>query len=231
MNMRYQSLLWAFSWMVFFGAGYMLGNEKADHISDTPVFDAKGEPESAEETLRDTSITRKPRILNAEESATIDLFEAAAPSVAFINTSNYRQNYWTSDISEIPRGSGNESAVQAMRFLVRFNPRLVGSVLSGTAGRHADINLHLFADAPEEISLFLMESNIPFHASHKRVRLNRDEWQDYPSFEFFAGDCPVDLVVFPREGRREAPRSPVDGRPMQRAGQEEVEALLSDSLP
>jgi predicted nucleotidyltransferase len=124
-----------------------------------------------------------------------------------------------------------ESAVQAMRFLARFSPRLVGSVLSGTAGRHADINLHLFADAPEEISLFLMESNIPFHASHKRVRLNRDEWQDYPSFEFFAGDCPVDLVVFPREGRREAPRSPVDGRPMQRAGQEEVEALLSDSLP
>jgi hypothetical protein len=122
-----------------------------------------------------------------------------------------------------------ESAVQAMRFLARFNPRLVGSVLSGTAGRHADINLHLFADTPEEISLFLMESNIPFHASHKRVRLNRDEWQEYPSFEFFAGDYPVDLVVFPCEGRREAPRSPVDGRAMYRAGLEEVQALLTDS--
>jgi len=35
--------------------------------------------------------------------------------------------------------------------------------------------------------------------------------------------------VFPREGRREAPRSPVDGRPMCRAGLEEVEALLTDS--
>jgi predicted nucleotidyltransferase len=96
-----------------------------------------------------------------------------------------------------------ESAVQAMRFLARFNPRLVGSVLSGTAGRHADINLHLFADTPEDISLFLMESN--------------------------AGDSPIDLVVFPREGRREAPRSPVDGRPMCRAGLEEVEAMLTDS--
>jgi hypothetical protein len=122
-----------------------------------------------------------------------------------------------------------EGAVQAMRFLARFNPRLVGSVLSGTAGRHADINLHLFADTPEDISLFLMESNIPFHASHKRVRLNRDEWQEFPSFELLAGDYPVDLVVFPREGRREAPRSPVDGRPMCRAGLEEVEAMLTDS--
>jgi predicted nucleotidyltransferase len=122
-----------------------------------------------------------------------------------------------------------ESAVQAMRFLVRFNPRLVGSVLSGTAGRHADINLHLFADTPEEVNLFLIESKIPFHTSHKRLRLNRDQWQDYPSFEFLAGDHRVDLTVFPREGRREAPRSPVDGRPMSRAGLEQVEAMLSDS--
>jgi hypothetical protein len=124
-----------------------------------------------------------------------------------------------------------ESAVQAMRFLARFKPRLVGSVLSGTAGRHADINLHLFADTPEEVNLFLIESNIPFHTSQKRLRLNRDQWQDYPSFEFLAGDYRVDLTVFPREGRREAPRSPVDGRPMSRAGLEEVEAMLSDSPP
>jgi hypothetical protein len=74
-----------------------------------------------------------------------------------------------------------------------------------------------------------MDSKIPFNAAHKRVRLNRDEWQEYPSFEFLAGDYPVDLLVFPREGRRGAPRSPVDGRPMCRAGLEEVEALLTDS--
>ena len=55
-----------------------------------------------------------------------------------------------------------EGAVQAIHFLADFNPRLVGSVLSGTAGQHADINLHLFADTPEEVSLFLMEAHIPF---------------------------------------------------------------------
>lgn len=120
-----------------------------------------------------------------------------------------------------------EGAVQAMRFLAAFNPRLVGSVLSGTAGQHADINLHLFADTPEEISLFLMASHIPFQASLKRLRVTREEWQEFPGFGFRAGDYPVDLVVFPREGRREAPRSPVDGKPMQRAGLEEVEALLA----
>lgn len=121
-----------------------------------------------------------------------------------------------------------EASVQAMLFLADFQPRLVGSVLSGTAGQHADINLHLFADTSEEVSLFLMENNIPFQPSQKRLRIGRDTWEDYPSFEFMAGDQPVELVVFPLEGRHEAPRSPVDGRPMQRANLEDVTALMSD---
>jgi hypothetical protein len=123
-----------------------------------------------------------------------------------------------------------KAAVQAMRFLSGFKPRLVGSVLSGTAGRHADINLHLFADTPEEVSLFLMDNNIPFHPAQKRLRINREAWQEFPAYEFMAGEQAVELVVFPREGRREAPRSPVDGRPMRRARVEEVEALLADSV-
>jgi hypothetical protein len=120
-----------------------------------------------------------------------------------------------------------ESAVQAMRFLSPFNPRLVGSVLSGTAGRHADVSLHLFADTPEEISLFLLDAKIPFQTSHKRLRFARDEWRELPAFAFVAGDHRIELVVFPRDGCRDAPRSPVDGRPMNRAALPEVEALLN----
>ncbi len=118
------------------------------------------------------------------------------------------------------------AATQAMRFLSAFRPRLVGSVLSGTAGQHADINLHLFADTPEEVSLFLLDNSIPFKSAQKRLRVTRDSWQEFPAYEFMAGEHPVELVVFPLEGRREAPRSPVDGRPMQRARLEEVERLL-----
>ena len=38
------------------------------------------------------------------------------------------------------------AAVRAMRFLSRFQPRLVGAVLSGTADEHSDVCLHLFAE-------------------------------------------------------------------------------------
>ncbi len=122
-----------------------------------------------------------------------------------------------------------ETAIQAMQFLADFQPRLVGSVLSGTAGLHADVNLHLFADTPEEVGMFLMDNNIPFEPSTKRLRVAREQWEEYPAYQFMAGDHPVELVVFPAEKRREAPRSPVDGKPMQRARIEELELLIMET--
>lgn len=119
-----------------------------------------------------------------------------------------------------------QSAVQAMTFLKLFDPRLVGSVLSGTAGEYANINLHLFADASEEVGVFLMESNIPFETSHKRLRVGNDEWKEFPTYLFLAGEHTIELVVFPRGGHRDIPRSPVDGKPMNRANVRSVEALL-----
>lgn len=43
----------------------------------------------------------------SSEMSTISIFENAAPSVCFINTSNLEMNYWTRDVMEIPRGSGS----------------------------------------------------------------------------------------------------------------------------
>lgn len=122
-----------------------------------------------------------------------------------------------------------QAALQAMHFFERFNPRLVGSVLSGTAGPYADVALHLFADTPEEVVLFMLEHAIPFEDSERRLRLANGEYAYFPTFAFKAGDINVDLTVFDHKAQREAPRSPVDGRPMRRAGPAEVKALLEDN--
>lgn len=120
------------------------------------------------------------------------------------------------------------AALDAMRFFERFDPRLTGSVLSGTAGGHSDINLHLFADSPEEVQLFLLEANVPYEHSQRRLRVDRDEYATYPSVRFLAGDIQVEAVIFPCNGVRQAPRSPLDGKPMTRANLRRVEELLAD---
>ncbi|MEI2743617.1 MAG: hypothetical protein V9G63_14500 [Candidatus Competibacter sp.] len=122
-------------------------------------------------------------------------------------------------------------ALDAMRFLAPFRPKLVGSVLNGTAGLHADIQLHLFADTPSEVLLFLMEHRIPLETAERRLTLNNGNQISLPVFRFKAGDAPLDLTVFTTLSEREPPRSPVDGRPLRRAGPSEVEALLASDLP
>jgi hypothetical protein len=121
-----------------------------------------------------------------------------------------------------------EAALDAMRFLAQFRPRLVGSVLSGTAGPNADIQLHLFADAPQEVALFLIEHRVPFVTADRRLKLSNGEPACLPVFRFAAGEHGLDLTVFTALAEREAPRSPVDGRPMRRASPAEVQALLAE---
>ncbi|MEX0729572.1 MAG: hypothetical protein WED00_03375 [Aquisalimonadaceae bacterium] len=121
-----------------------------------------------------------------------------------------------------------QTALQAMTFFARFRPRLVGSVLDGTAGDWSDVNLHVFADTAEEVAVFLMDNGIPFEPGERRLRFNREDWEFFPVYRFMAGDVSVDLTVFHSEGLRQAPRSQVDGQPMDRANREAVERLLTD---
>lgn len=118
------------------------------------------------------------------------------------------------------------TALEAMRVLEPFEPRLVGPVLAGTATPHAEISLHVFADTPESVAIRLMDNGIPHRIVERRVKVQRDESAQLPAIRFVAGSHEIDATVFPRDGIRQAPMSPVDGRPMRRASAAEVAALL-----
>lgn len=119
-----------------------------------------------------------------------------------------------------------QAALEAMRIFSSFRPRLVGSVLSGTASQHAVVELHLFADAPEEVIFFLLDQGVPYEEGQRRLRHMKQKVHSYPVYRFLAGDVGLELLVMPTEGMRQAPLSPVDGRPMQRATIGMVEELL-----
>jgi hypothetical protein len=121
-----------------------------------------------------------------------------------------------------------EIARDAMRFFVRFDPRLVGSVLEGTADRHSAVCLHLFSDAPQDVAGFLHEQGIPFEEQNRRLRMNHDAQEEYPVLLFSADDAAIDLTVLPHDAIRQAPLDRVDERPMRRATLATLEKLLAD---
>ena len=120
-----------------------------------------------------------------------------------------------------------QTAVKAMRMLKTYQPRLVGSVQRGTAGKYSDVNLHIFSDTADCFGQFLTEHTIPYQQSEKRLRLAKDKYQLYPAYSFIAGDVPIDIVIFPTAGQRQAPLSPVDGKPMQRDDIAKVESQIN----
>ncbi|MEM9532022.1 MAG: hypothetical protein AAGA23_14010 [Pseudomonadota bacterium] len=119
-----------------------------------------------------------------------------------------------------------EAALEGLQFFAPFSPRLVGPVLAGTADPHSAVNLHVFADTPDEVNLFLTREGVPFEEQQRRLRVSRERHEFYPLLRFVAGDVSVEVTIFPKEGLRQAPLSPVDGKPMTRAGVSQVALLL-----
>lgn len=124
-----------------------------------------------------------------------------------------------------------EAALHAMRLLAPFDPRLVGPVLAGTADSGSIVYLHLFADTPETVAVFLMDRQIPFEHDERQVRFGPEQRELLPLYRFVAGDIVVELTVFPAHGLRRPPLSPVDNRPMRRADTAAVEQLLTAAEP
>jgi len=122
------------------------------------------------------------------------------------------------------------AALAAMRRLSEFEPRLVGAVLSGTATEHSDVQLHLFADRAESVTLKLIDAGIAHEVTERRVKLDTERVRPFPGVRFHVDDHSIEATVFPADGIRQAPVSPVDGRPMRRANAFEVEALLEQKL-
>jgi hypothetical protein len=119
------------------------------------------------------------------------------------------------------------AAAEAMRWLRDFQPRLVGPVLHGTATLHNDVQLHVFADRAESVAFHLMDHGVPYEVGEKRLKLNADRVLTQPSLEFEIDAQAIEVVVFPVDGIRQSPVSPVDGKPMRRADLAEVEALIA----
>lgn len=120
-----------------------------------------------------------------------------------------------------------EAALTAMAFFSRFEPRLVGAVLDGSADEHTAVMLHLFDDNPDAVALFLDESGIPYEQRDRQVRLDRERVAEYPVYLFAADGVSFDLTVMPRDALRQAPIDRADGKPMQRASLGALRELIA----
>lgn len=116
-----------------------------------------------------------------------------------------------------------EDALDMMRQFSSFHPYLTGSVLSGTAGAHSDINLMLFSDDEKAVLLFLLKHKLEFEDGEWRVRIAGRE-ETLPSYTLTAeSGIQTHIVVLPENARFSGSRHPET-----HANIATLEALLTD---
>ena len=119
------------------------------------------------------------------------------------------------------------AALAAMEMLSPFSSRLVGPVLHGTAAESSSVNLHVFADASEMVAFKLQENDVRYKPFERRLKSRRDRLETFAAFRFLQDESQVEATIFPIDGVRQAPISPVDGKPMKRADKKAVQELLA----
>jgi hypothetical protein len=128
-----------------------------------------------------------------------------------------------------------KAALMTMQLFERFNPRLTGSVLDGTAGKFAQTEIHLFADSAKEIEIFLLSQQIPFESSEKSYRVSDKPSKDkkekvrktVPVFTLETELGLQKLSVFEFDDLRVATKKTSDGSNAERADIAELKQLIA----
>jgi len=111
-------------------------------------------------------------------------------------------------------------ALAIMTIMQPFNPYLTGSVLDGTAGRYAEIDIQLFADSAKDVEIFLLNQRIDYE--HSTPRTDRAE----AVLSIHADGTVANLVIYPPNEERIAFKTR-DGRIRERARLDAVRTLLA----
>lgn len=121
-----------------------------------------------------------------------------------------------------------QTALNAMKLLNHFKPKLIGSVLSGHAHEQSSIDILVMVDSPEEVAMFLIEHEIPYQLQDWKLFSSKHNYQLIPAYQFYAGDYQVKLITLAENQRRAMPLNPVNWKAMQKASINQLEALLNN---
>ncbi|HZL90019.1 MAG TPA: HD domain-containing protein [Pirellulaceae bacterium] len=120
-------------------------------------------------------------------------------------------------------------ALRLMRLLARFRPCLIGSVMTGHVRAGSDIDLHVFSDSIESVTMVLDEHGLVYDVEHKRVRKN-DEERVFTHIHV-QDRFPLELTVYVADLAHYVFKSSITGKAIERASIAQLEQFLAREYP
>lgn len=120
-------------------------------------------------------------------------------------------------------------ALRWMRRLQLFRPRLIGSVLTGHVRQGSDVDLHLFSDSVDAVTLVLDDEGAVYDVERKHVR--KDDEDRIFTHVHVRDRFPIELTIYASKLATHVFKSSITGKPMERASLGEFELLLAAEYP
>lgn len=122
-----------------------------------------------------------------------------------------------------------DHAQNALSMLEQFSPTVTGAVVDNIATAQSFLEIHVFADAAEEVSMLLHEEQIDHRTTERRYRFGKQEYRRYPALSFIASDLTVEIIVFPLRERGHAPLSQTSDKPIRRLNAKQLARALAQN--
>ncbi len=120
-------------------------------------------------------------------------------------------------------------ALEAMTPLDRFLPRLIGSVATGHVREGSDIDLHVFADDPDDVVSRV--KHLGWTHETQRVSIMKQGRVKDLTHVHVPDLFPLELTVYPVRELGIRPRSSTDGKPIVRLKESVLRALIEQEHP
>ena len=107
-------------------------------------------------------------------------------------------------------------ALEVMEALEGFEPRLIGSVLTGHVKATSDVDLHVFSDDHEEVgdTLLAADYEVEYEVVHT---VKGGEPMEFPHYYLTFPEGRVDISVYPPDRLKRPQKSSITHRTMERA--------------
>ena len=119
------------------------------------------------------------------------------------------------------------AALAVMEVLDDFEPRLIGSVLTGHIKSTSDVDLHAFADLHEAVGDRLIDAG--YEVQYEIVKTRKGgEFMDFPHYYLCEDGAPVEVSVYPQADLKRPQKSSITHRTMERATISAVRRLIAE---
>jgi predicted nucleotidyltransferase len=120
-------------------------------------------------------------------------------------------------------------ALQLMRLLQAFKPRLIGSVMTGHVRKGSDIDLHVFCDSPTLVADALEREGMRYDLERKQV-VKHGETRIFTHIHVF-DRFTFELTIYPDDKAHYVFKSSITGKAIERASIRELEEFMLTEYP